>query len=883
MGKRSREKKLQRQGMQLPKKQVAQLTLDDVAVSRVLAIVVFVGLCFLLFYPPYFRAMFFTREQLPTHLLTYVLFVLWWVVKYYRRDGTFLREPLDYLVFAYVLAYILSFTVAINTRGAIQEFLKVSNYFLVYWLVMQLGQTQKGAPSVFLNILMFSALGVAVLGLGAAAGTWEVTGGYVEGRIYSTIQYPNSLAAFLTGAFLVSLALWQTAARKFRQFYAVASFLLLVTAVLTYSRGGWVIMPVFFMLYIIFCPRGRRLDAALFISTVSAVAIGLTASPGRAQAAGGALWLWILGGCLAVLGGQYLLIDLRRSVKPAYLLATASLLALLLFGAVAGYVVHTLRAPLHLAQSGVEQLMPVKPGEQYSLNMDVLAVDEGEAPFAWQLTVLEQRRENSTVDLAQEVGWQSQGWESRSFDFTTSGEAKRVLVRLESLHAGTSVEVREVTLTGDDRTRRLGFAWNRLLPDVLYWRLFGLDRERNVLERFVFFEDAWKIIKDYPWRGLGGHAWSSIYFQYQSAPYSTTEVHNHFLQVWIETGIAGFLIFVGIWLAFIFTSYKLYKGAAAEQKTVVAGIAAGVLAVAAHSVYDFNLSLGAISLFVFALMGVTRSFVPLPATVAGRSAGYKPLPAIAVAALLTIFVVRLMTAGWASDEGISLMRQGRLDQGIQAFERAVRYDPFDPQIRLMLAEAYEAKGAQAENKVFLNKAREQYEAALNNNRYNPRYVHALGGFLVRSGQFDEGLSYLRQTTTLHPLFIGHHRVYAHAAVSVAHFFMQNNDQATGKRYLERVLAAEQKVRELFGDQDSLAFAAGQAHFMLGDQGQAFIYLERAVNVEEDKANALMMLSLIHERTGDGARARELYEQAVAINQESEAIYQAFKIYQEVDL
>ncbi|MBT9172863.1 MAG: Photosystem I assembly protein Ycf3 [Syntrophomonadaceae bacterium] len=876
MGKRSRGKKLQRQGIGLPDRQSARVMFADTAESRVLAIVVFAGLCFLLFYPPYFRAMFFTQEQLPTHLLTYILFALWWLVKYYRRDGTFLREPLDYLVFAFVLAYVVSFTVAINTRGAIQEFLKVGNYFLVYWLVMQLGQTQKGAPVVLLNILMFSALGVAVLGLGAAAGTWEVIGGYVDGRIYSTIQYPNSLAAFLTGAFLVSLALWQTAAGKFRRLYALASFLLLITAVLTYSRGGWLIMPVFFMLYIIFCPRGRRLDAALFTGVVSAVAIGLTAAPGRAQAAGGSLWLWILGGCLAVLVGEYLLIDLRRRVRPAYLLAAAALLALLLVGAVGGYVVHTLRAPLHLAQSGVEQLISVKPGVQHNLKMDVSAVNEGEAPFAWQLTVLEQRRDNSIATLAQEAGPQTRGWESSSFSFTTSGEAKRVLVRVESLHAGTSAEVRQVTLTGDGRTHRLGFAWNRVLPDLLYSRLFGLDRERNVLERLVFFEDAWKIVKDHPWRGLGGHAWSSIYFQYQSAPYSTTEVHNHFLQVWIETGVVGFLIFVGIWLAFIFTSFKLYKKAAAEQRTVIAGIATGVLAVVAHSVYDFNLSLGAVSLFIFALMGVTRSFVPLPDMAAGRSAGYKPLAAITVAAVLTVFVVRLMTAGWASDEGISLMRQGRLDQGIQAFEQAVRYDPFDPQMRMMLAEAYENKALQTENPVFLEKAREQYTAALNNNRYNPRYVHALGSFLVRSGHFDDGLAYLRETTTLHPLFVGHHRVYAHAAVSVAHFFMQNNDQAAGKRYLERVLAAEQTFRKLFEDQASLAFAAGQAHFMLGELEQALIYLEKAVNVEEDKANALMILSLIHERKGDSTRAKELYEQALAINQESEATYQAFK-------
>jgi Tfp pilus assembly protein PilF/O-antigen ligase len=879
MGRKSREKKLQRY-VAVPgpvqNKQLLQDIREQPVLYQGLALLVFIGLCILLFYPPYMRAMFFTREQLPTHLLTYALFILWWAVKYLRRDSSFLREPLDYLVFAFVLAYVLSFTVAINIRGAIQEFLKVGNYFLVYWLVSELGRTRKEASLVLLNVLMLSALGVAVLGLGAAAGTWEVAGGYIGGRIFSTIQYPNSLAAYLTGAFLVSLALWQTAGWKLRQFYAVAAFLLLVTAILTYSRGGWLVMPVFSLLYIVLMPRGRRLDGALFIGVVAAVAAGLIASPGRAAAQAGSLWLWIFAGCLAVLAGQYLLIDIRKRIKPVFLLGTAGLLSLLLVGAISGYVYRTLAAPMLLAQSGLEQLIAVRPGMQYNLTMEVLATEEGEAPFAWQLTVLEQRKDNSTAALVQETGRQTQGWEKRSFTFTTTAEAKRVLVRLQSVHPGTSVEARDVTLAGDGSRRRLDFAWNRLLPGLLYSRLLGLDRERNVQERFVFFRDAWEIIKDYPWRGLGGHAWSSIYFQYQSAPYSTTEVHNHFLQVWIETGIIGFLIFAGIWLLFIFTSYRLYRGATPEQKVLITGIAAGVLAVVAHSVYDFNLSLGAIGMFVFALMGVIRSFVPEQRVVSAHRVVYKPVLAVFVALGLAVFVIRLMVANGAMEEGISWMRRGRLNQGVQAFEQAVRHDPFDPQMRLMLAEAYENKGLQTENPVYYGKASEQYTAALNNNRYHPRFSHSLGAFLVRSGQFDRGLAYLQQTIKLHPRFVGHYRIYASTVLNVAQFFLRKDDQAAAQSYLERVFASDRQVQERFGDPFSLAFAVGQAHFMLGDAEQAVIYLERALISGEDKPHALMVLSLIYERKGDSIRAGELHGQALGLDPASEGTYQAFK-------
>ncbi|MCL4462925.1 MAG: O-antigen ligase family protein [Firmicutes bacterium] len=883
MGKKSREKQQPKLAVQVNdgrKVRLVQDIMEQPVLFQGFALFAFIALCVLLFYPPYMRAMFFTREQLPTHLLTYAIFMLWWAVKYQRREFTFLREPLDYIIFAFVLAYVLSFTVAINSRGAIQEFLKVSNYFLVYWLVAQLGQVRKGAGLLLLNVLLLSALGVAVLGLGAAAGTWEVVGGYVSGRIYSTIQYPNSLAAYLTGAFLVCLGLWQTASWKLRQFYAVAAFLLLITAILTYSRGGWAIIPVFSLLYVVLMPRTKRLDAALFIGLVSALAIGLTPLAGRAALAGQGdrLWLLVFAGCLVTLVGQYLLIDLRRRVSPKLLLAVSGLLLLLFSGILGGYVYRTVAAPLRLAQTGVEQLVAVKPGVQYNLAMDLLATQAGEAPFAWQLTVLEQRRDNSIASLVEEAGGQSAGWERKQFGFTTSAEARKILVHLQSVHPGTSVEARDVALAGDGRQQSLSFAWNRLLPGLLYSRIFGLDRERNVAERFVFFRDAWEIIKDHPWRGLGGHAWSSIYFKYQSADYSTTEVHNHFLQVWIETGIIGFLLFLAIWLGLIFTTYRLYKQAPIEQKVLVAAIVSGVLAVVTHSLYDFNLSLGAIGIFLFGLMGVTRSFVAGTVAVSPAKESYKPVLAFAVIIGLAVFVTRLLIGHAAFEEGNRQMNLNLLQQAVVSFERAERHDPFNTHINFALAEVYEIRGAQTQNTVYFVKAKEQYRAGYENNRYNPFAAHTFGSFLIRAGLFEQGLDILRRAIELQPSSAAHYRHYATAYLRAAYSLLTGNDSATGRNYLQRVFAVDEKVQEVFADPTLIALSLGQAHFMLGDYEQAKPYLEKALYSSFDKAHAKMMLALLSEKEGDSARHQELYEQAIALDPTSETTYQAFKTF-----
>ncbi|GFP25837.1 hypothetical protein HKBW3S25_01318 [Candidatus Hakubella thermalkaliphila] len=192
-----------------------------------------------------------------------------------------------------------------------------------------------------------------------------------------------------------------------------------------------------------------------------------------------------------------------------------------------------------------------------------------------------------------------------------------------------------------------------------------------------------------------------------------------------------------------------------------------------------------------------------------------------------------------------------------------------------MAEAYEIWGTQTENEDYFRKAKEQHQAAYKNNRYNPSYAHALGSFLIRAGLFEQGLDLLRRATFLQPRSSAHYRHYATAYLRVAYHFFKNNDSAAGQKHLEGVFAAPELVQEVFADSSIIALALGQAYFMLGNYEQAMTHLEKALDVEEDKSHALMMLALIYELNGDSTRHRELYDRAMELSPASEGTYQAF--------
>jgi hypothetical protein len=202
-------------------------------------------LAVILFYPPFFRGLFFPGDQLLAFVATGVVGILWWAEKRQRRDGGFLERPMDYAVLAVFGAYLLSSFVAVNLRGAIQDVLLYLALFVIYWLAADLAKERR-IMSVFLHTLFFSAVGVAVVGLGSALGLINYPGAFVGGRINSSLQYPDSLAAYMLGATILGVVLWELAPAKrwYRYLYPAGGALAVINFLLAYSLGADLVLPI---------------------------------------------------------------------------------------------------------------------------------------------------------------------------------------------------------------------------------------------------------------------------------------------------------------------------------------------------------------------------------------------------------------------------------------------------------------------------------------------------------------------------------------------------------------------------------------------------------------------------------------------------------------
>jgi tetratricopeptide (TPR) repeat protein len=130
------------------------------------------------------------------------------------------------------------------------------------------------------------------------------------------------------------------------------------------------------------------------------------------------------------------------------------------------------------------------------------------------------------------------------------------------------------------------------LQDQSYLSVLGRFKrlglaESSIYARFVFFNDALKIIKNYWLVGAGGGGWNALYHAFKSFDYYTSEIHNYYLQVLVESGIVG-LSFV---LVLILLSVKNYlRMIKVSDREMYTTLLIAFCAFLAHNFIDFNMS-----------------------------------------------------------------------------------------------------------------------------------------------------------------------------------------------------------------------------------------------------------------------------------------------------
>jgi len=240
----------------------------------------------------------------------------------------------------------------------------------------------------------------------------------------------------------------------------------------------------------------------------------------------------------------------------------------------------------------------------------------------------------------------------------------------------------------------------------------------NSSNRWRWWTEEWHAFTRHPWGGTGAGTFQLTDLRMRRSPLTTTEPHNMPLQFLGETGIVGFLLYLGAAAAAVAGIVRARRRADGAERAAVTALAVGLAAFLVHMVADMDwnyvATTGPLLLVAGALLARPRR---APAVAAAR----RPLLAVG-AVLVALAAVYSLGAPWLAQ------RQLASAATAAAAKRAHSYDPLSTDALTEWA-AFEDGGGHT------RRAEQLYEQAVSLEPENSETWWALGSFYAGHGEW----------------------------------------------------------------------------------------------------------------------------------------------------
>ena len=623
---------------------------------------------------PLFRGLYFVKDSYIFGVVISVIFLVYaWREMPDKLSGGFRPQVIDIGLLGLLTAYIISTLTAVKAPAAVDMDLKLAVFLLFYIMVTGLIVNFQDIKKL-LSAIFASGVAVALVGLAAYSGA-AVKGGVAAGRISSTFQYPNALAAYLAVISILGCYLMVAATGKnLRVAIAVGNLLVFCALFGTASRGTFVILPMAYLVFVLLQPGETRFHTFTVL--------------GMSLATGGFTGYLIAG----------------KSGKPE----------------IWGYII------LGAALQAAVYLMVEK------------------------------------------------------FIFNTHkkfGGNKKVI---------TAILILALVA--------LGAASVLVLPEEQIWgRLADISlQDRNVVERGYFYTDALKIIKDHPVLGIGGGGWASIYKAYQSYGYITKEVHNFYLQTWVEAGLPGVVSIAAVIIGVFFSFYKSMKSGEYETKALAVTVWASIMVIGLQSALDFTMAYGAIGILLWTMFGLLRNV----SLANGPGVSSEPVnPKInfmrPLAILISLLIVSLSSAFlmgiYYNEKDIAAIQKRDAKLRKECLEKALLFNPLDGGTLANLAMLERLTYKNDQKQEHLDKAIGLIDKAVKRDYGNIEFRVEKINILFARHKFDDVIKEAENISRLDPWSQQSYEILAYCYLSTGKNHLKNGDKDKAAIYLKKVL------------------------------------------------------------------------------------------------
>jgi len=210
-----------------------------------------------------------------------------------------------------------------------------------------------------------------------------------------------------------------------------------------------------------------------------------------------------------------------------------------------------------------------------------------------------------------------------------------------------------------------------LLPGFIANRMQGLRANQNAIQRTAFFRDGMKVFRDRPVLGAGLGGFESLLFGYQDFYYETKYVHNHYIQVLLDEGIVGFILYLAL---LILTLVTLWTGRRKDApfRRLYPALCASFAMIVLHSFMEVVMSISVYLPFAYGVMALAAVCWGRPLAKRLLAVAAAAVPGAVALAYAILIAMNLQAAGSVDSATGSYVRfLGTLEKaaGSDVFEK----------------------------------------------------------------------------------------------------------------------------------------------------------------------------------------------------------------------
>lgn len=283
--------------------------------------------------------------------------------------------------------------------------------------------------------------------------------------------------------------------------------------------------------------------------------------------------------------------------------------------------------------------------------------------------------------------------------------------------------------------------------------------------RFTYYWDAFRIVRENPWWGIGADGWGKLQYQYQTAFYTVQHVHNHLLQLWLDGGFLPVLAWIFFLCMLVKDFFIIRQINDRKKRGFTFSVWLGTVSVVTYSFLDFILSFPALMITVCMYFAVNRTLFPHDRALFYRLP--QPVPIVVAVLVLAVGAAGLYRE-IQNNRANRALAEGEIHTVLQ-YEHFPAWTIPGTERNILLGKAYAEKAKRSNRNTDWERSLEYFKRGMESDPNDAHFYPEAAYAALQLKEYPLAVQYASRLISLQPGISQNYELYAYTLLKAGEY------------------------------------------------------------------------------------------------------------------